>query len=564
MADFHEKFVESSDGVSYNLSNGVCLPILNHSNLPASNLSQILDSACFAQKYFRMCPNVRKEHPQGPLPQATRIRNIEHSSIRGKAEWVIARKIRLWQSKKVDNHTAQLDLWPATSTEPKYSNSVGNHTAIKLFVFKDDHTNSDHNPYLVPVKYTPTRLEAPVDVRINGEWIPLEDWVGKTFARPKPAYDEIDNRIFREFSERHGGKKLNFLEFPLEVREMIYDLTFPESIVAYGFRVKYENKKQRNLFSKPVNHYKYPLGSVNRQLRFEFNRRIAHTCVITFTRLEYMEKTFRQANFEWLNQIRHVSLEFTTYTELFDLFGARISDDFRRIASWVAPLFRHMSELRDLSLSMPMNLEFDLFALQNPMKRRYSWGRQSDKIVRTQHEIAKDLFQPQMFHKEKPCQKTAAGWVLEAAFPWICHIPKLLIRFVKLSQLAQLDSLQKQVFDMGKFTKGPPVTKHIMRNARNAVHRATDGYKSLLESVRAYRETVNPTLSVDQYGMLEKAFHPERIPKARRKLHKDENHNMKMLYWDFNHLARHCPVERYWISGNGVANVAPTSFRAEL
>jgi hypothetical protein len=416
----------------------------------------------------------------------------------------------------------------------------------------------------VPIRYTPGHLAAPASVQIDGGWIPLEEWIGKTFARPKPKYDEVDLRIFRTFSERYGGKKLNFLRFPLEIRELIYDQTFPESILAFGFKIRNSSPSSRSLFTRSKYYYKYPLGTLNRQLRVEFNRRLARKCVISFAGLGYMEKFFRQANLDWLNQIRHIRLGFTTYTELFDLFGARLSNDFRRIPSWVAPLFRHMRDLRELSLTMPLTLYYDHAGLENPKKRGNNRGGSSDRSILTQHEIAEGIFKPEMFHNGQPCQKAVAGWVLEAAFPWIYHIPELHICFVKLSQLDWLETLRKPLLDKIKSQKSRPVTKDLIRNAKQAVIRATDGHRGLSASVHTYENTVHPVVSIDKYGMRETKFHPERIAQALRKFHEDENYNMKLLYREFNNLSRKSPVKRYWISNTRVSNIAPRSFRAEL
>ena len=342
-----------------------------------------------------------------------------------------------------------------------------------------------------------------------------------------------------------------FFDLPAEIRAQIYDYVIPASQTAWK---KLDKKVKKRPLSLEVAAYRafhpscrewYPhltLTWVSRKVNHEYWMRFYNKCKIVFKSRDQLANFFgwnRQKRSwnpriprEYINAIRHIGFKVELYTDFLNMFGARISDDYKRIPEWEVVILRHMKELREVTIK---------FYLMDPgAEESLKWNMQ--KHVRTSVHVHSDWFDPVLFHSEEPCQKAISDWVLTAAMPFVGHVKKLnLTGCVKPSQIARIESIHEQILKV--VSPAPELTNNMMKNAYYARNKATYNYNAvhgrLSDILRPISENWTSTTSTSRVHNYE----------AYDQFFRGEREIIRKFYLDCSMLDRKQKTDRYWICG---------------
>ncbi|KAL9083994.1 MAG: hypothetical protein Q9165_008270 [Trypethelium subeluteriae] len=267
--------------------------------------------------------------------------------------------------------------------------------------------------FVVPAarKRDPTTNLYPIVVYLNGSWRPLECFLDTLHPPPEVMKDKMRRKLRGEAFWKENGGAFPFLKLPRELRDIIYVYALGPSVELREYQ-PYRKKKQPRVI---VNDHvrvgpniellcccqqicREALYILSRCVTFDF-------CLLGFTNHYFTKKAvprhsterrLRRKGIDYLDltKIRHVRLAFSP-DQFLQFFGAQLSEEKR----W--RLSRAAASLQNIELD---SLELEI---QHPyVMERCDWLKRG-------------------------CHETVVSWILDAAFPYIKHLPVRLTGCVK-------------------------------------------------------------------------------------------------------------------------------------
>ncbi|KAL9079071.1 MAG: hypothetical protein Q9157_002039 [Trypethelium eluteriae] len=251
----------------------------------------------------------------------------------------------------------------------------------------------------------------PIVVYLNGSWRPLEYFLDTLHPPPEVLKDNRRRKLQGETFWRENGRTFPFLNLPRELRDMIYIHALGPSVQPREYQ-PYRWKKQRRVIVDDCIRVGPNIGllcscqQICREALYMLSRWIPFDfCHLHFANQYFtkkaisrhpIERKLRKKGIECLDltKIRHVRLAFGP-DEFLQFFGAQLSGEKR----W--RLSRAAASLQNLELD---TLELEI---QHPyLMERCDWLKRG-------------------------CHETVVSWILDAAFPYIKHLPVKLTGCVK-------------------------------------------------------------------------------------------------------------------------------------